>query len=61
MDSQKGEIAEALDKLGYQFISMKCDPFPVMTTQNGAQSETAAVRMTEWYEGGVRKGVDYRV
>ncbi|MDT2261418.1 hypothetical protein P7H06_20595 [Paenibacillus larvae] len=61
LDSQKGEIAEALDKLGYQFISMKCDPFPVMTTQNGAQSETAAVRMTEWYEGGVRKGVDYRI
>lgn len=61
LDKDKGEIAESLNKLGYQFISLKCDPFPTITAPSRTSSKTAIDRTTEWYENGIHKGVDYRV
>ncbi|MNI07519.1 hypothetical protein D3C73_605290 [compost metagenome] len=67
MEGSKEEIAAALNKVGYQFVSLKTSPFPEMTAakDNGASktssSDGSRLDVQSFYQPKTYKGVDFRV
>ncbi|KRE83205.1 hypothetical protein ASG89_13900 [Paenibacillus sp. Soil766] len=67
MDSSKDEIAIAMNRVGYQFISLKCSPYPKPPEiQEGKEEATkigsldGRVDLSEFYRPKTYKGVDVR-
>jgi hypothetical protein len=66
IDSSREEIAASLSKVGYQFFSLKCLPYPqpIIDKDAGSMKNAAAdgmtVDMKSLYEPKPYKGVDYR-
>ncbi|MBP1991358.1 hypothetical protein [Paenibacillus eucommiae] len=70
IEGSREEIAASLAKVGYQFFSLKCMPYPQLTAakesdsnRNGqpGQSDGAKVDLKSMYEPKPYKGVDYRI
>lgn len=67
MESSKDEIAAAMNRVGYQFISLKCSPYPKpLEAQEGKDgalkvgSLDGRVDLSELYQPRTYKGVDVR-
>ena len=67
MESSKEEIAAAMNSVGYQFISLKCSPYPKPPeVQEGKEEATkigsldGRVDLSELYRPRTYKGVDVR-
>ncbi|CAH1203110.1 hypothetical protein PAECIP111891_02233 [Paenibacillus allorhizoplanae] len=67
MESSKDEIATAMNRVGYQFISLKCSPYPKPPDiQEGKEEGTkigsldGRVDLSELYRPRTYKGVDVR-
>lgn len=67
MESSKDEIAAAMNSVGYQFISLKCSPYPKpIEAQEGKDSALKVgsldgrVDLSELYQPRTYKGVDVR-
>jgi hypothetical protein len=67
METSKEEIAAAMSSVGYQFISLKCSPYPKPPeVQEGKEDTTKAgsmdgrVDLRELYRPRTYKGVDFR-
>ncbi|UUZ95741.1 hypothetical protein LJK87_15740 [Paenibacillus sp. P25] len=66
LESRKDEITEALASIGYQFLSMKCSPYPVLQLAGAEKSlegtgGQAAAALPSAYVQKPYKGVDIRV
>ncbi|MDQ0914211.1 putative Ntn-hydrolase superfamily protein [Paenibacillus sp. V4I5] len=64
MEESKEEITAAMHKAGYQFISLKCSPYPLPpVVENEASKQGASdgrVDLRALYQPKVYKGVDFR-
>lgn len=65
LDSFRNEIVEGLNKIGYQFISLKCSQFPeISASTEPASASTTTQKSTRFlnslYEMKPYKGVDFR-
>ena len=67
MESSKEEIAAAMNSVGYQFISLKCSPYPKPPEVQEGKEEAAKigslmvrVDLSELYRPRTYKGVDVR-
>ncbi|MGF9715115.1 hypothetical protein ABEX19_24290, partial [Paenibacillus naphthalenovorans] len=68
LDAHKDDIAQGLHSIGYQFISMKCSPYPSKATENIESSESSGPAsvlregsLESVYAQRRYKGVDIRV
>lgn len=64
LESKRDEISEALASIGYQFISMKCSPYPTLPSESSRMivaGEGDAARPASSYYQKPYKGVDIRV
>ncbi|MCZ8520074.1 MULTISPECIES: hypothetical protein [Paenibacillus] len=70
LDSFKDEIAKGMEAIGYQFISMKCSPYPEKTSLGSPGSDTSAAaspnaatadQRASLYNRKPYKGVDIRL
>jgi hypothetical protein len=66
LESQRSEIESALQGIGYQFLSLKCSPYPEKTDDNTMDSEASKQEngkgsQTSLYSSKPYKGVDIRV
>ncbi|MGG1551119.1 hypothetical protein ABE452_04965, partial [Paenibacillus ferrarius] len=63
METSKKEISEALNRVGYQFISLKCSPYPKPVAAEAAPGDgdlTGRADLRSLYQPLTYKGVDVR-
>lgn len=62
LESFREEIAQGMQQIGFQFLSLKCGPFPAKSesTANGLGKGSADMNLS-FYQPKPYKGVDYRV
>lgn len=64
MEESKEEITAAMNKAGYQFISLKCSPYPLPPVMENETSKQGAsegrVDLRALYQPKAYKGVDFR-
>uniref|UniRef100_A0A4Y8PQ11 Hook-length control protein FliK n=3 Tax=Paenibacillus athensensis TaxID=1967502 RepID=A0A4Y8PQ11_9BACL len=66
IEGARDEVAAAMNKAGFQFLSLKCSPFPELRTAKeadaapGRLADGAKVDPRSFYQPKPYKGVDYR-